>query len=129
LISAILLEEAANCFLDSFVSLKRKHIFYLVLAADRFIKCGHKKHGIDLYMKVLTVLSDLKWSAILDHIYFNLSRQSYQIGNHREAMNYMIQLMSNPKRSSANQNLHVHEFLYIYNVIFLSNKFSYIQRG
>jgi hypothetical protein len=122
-----MLEEAANCFLDSFPSLERKHIFYLVLAADRFIKCGHKKHGIDLYLTVKTFFSDSKWCAILDHIFFNLSRQSYHIGNHRQAMDYMIQLISNPKRSSAHQNFYVHEFLYIYNVFFTS-KIRFIQR-
>lgn len=112
-----MLEQAANCFLDSFPSLARKHIFYLALAGDRYLKCGYKQHAIDIYLKAKNNFSDSKWSAILDHIYFTLSRQSYHIGNHQEAMNYMIQLISNPKRSSAHQNFYVHEFLYIYNVI------------
>lgn len=124
-----MLEQAANCFLDSYPSLERKYLFYLVLAADRFIKCGHKTHGIDLYLKAKTNFSDSKWSAIIDHIYFTLSRQSYHIGNYQEAMNYMIQLISNPKRSSAHQNFYVHEFLYIYNVSLIFKRLALRRAG
>jgi len=54
--SALLLEEAAYCFLQaSKPGLLRKYAFHMVLAGHRFSKAGQRKHSLRCYQQAYQV--------------------------------------------------------------------------
>lgn len=64
--SALLLEQAAYCFLASpRLLMPRKYAFHLVLAGHRFSKAGQKKHSLRCYRQAYQVTRPLLHSVLM----------------------------------------------------------------
>ena len=60
--SAVLLEQAAYCYLNMSVPHIRKFAFYMVLAGHRYSKSCQRKHSLRCYNIALQVYEGKKWS-------------------------------------------------------------------
>ncbi|KAJ1345343.1 hypothetical protein BSLG_000856 [Batrachochytrium salamandrivorans] len=111
---ALFLEQAAVCFLRTTPPMPRKYIFHLILAGNRFSKCGLRGHAQRNYATALETYDGLQWSLVDDHIHFALGRHSFHLGQTKAAMQYFIKLLRKSRQSAAGQRAYLAEFLYIY---------------
>lgn len=77
--SALLLEQAAHCFLNTKPSMIRKYAFHIILAGHRFNKAGQRKHALRAYKLAEQVYKDKNWRLADDHINFIIGRQSLNL--------------------------------------------------
>ncbi|XP_076991817.1 trafficking protein particle complex subunit 8 isoform X4 [Tamandua tetradactyla] len=120
--SALLLEQAAHCFINMKNPMVRKYAFHMILAGHRFSKAGQKKHALRCYCQAMQVYKGKGWSLAEDHINFTIGRQSYtlrQLDNAVSAFRHI--LINESKQSAAQQGAFLREYLYVYkNVSHLS---------
>ncbi|KAI8920698.1 ER-golgi trafficking TRAPP I complex 85 kDa subunit-domain-containing protein [Entophlyctis helioformis] len=112
--SALFLESAAICFLQSNPPLPRKYVFHLILAGHRFAKAGLRDHAQRNYVTGLSAYGGLGWSLVDDHIHFALGRQSYHLGQVRDAVLHFIKLLRRSRQTASAQRAYLAEFVYIY---------------
>ena len=55
LLSALMLEQAAHCFINSQRPLPRKYAFHMTLAGHRFSKAGQRSHSLRAYKQAFQV--------------------------------------------------------------------------
>ena len=55
--SALLLEQAAHCFLNSQPTALRKYAFHMILSGHRFSKAGQKRHALRAYKQAAQVMN------------------------------------------------------------------------
>ncbi|KAJ8941445.1 hypothetical protein NQ318_016077 [Aromia moschata] len=72
--SALLLEQAAYCFLQS--KMFRKYAFHMVLAGHRFSKAAQRKHSLKCYKQAYQVYENTGWDLACDHIHYTIGRQA-----------------------------------------------------
>ncbi|KAL5034933.1 hypothetical protein RTP6_002703 [Batrachochytrium dendrobatidis] len=111
---ALFLEQAAICFLRTTPPLPRKYTFHLILAGNRFSKCGLRNHAQRNYSTALEAYGGLNWTLIDDHIHFALGKQLFHMGKVDVAIQYFIKLLRKSRQSAAGQRAYLSEFLYIY---------------
>lgn len=70
LMSALFLEQAAVCFMESVLPRKRKSAFHFVLAGHRYNKCGLRKHALSCYSR----FSSSSWSSACEHVNITIAR-------------------------------------------------------
>lgn len=83
--SALLLEQAAYCFLYSQPPFYRKYAFHSVLSGHRFTKSGQRKHAFRLYKQAEQVFSNKGWNLAEDHIQYTISKQAITLKKLEEA--------------------------------------------
>ncbi|XP_021562317.1 trafficking protein particle complex subunit 8 isoform X4 [Carlito syrichta] len=113
--SALLLEQAAHCFINMKAPMVRKYAFHMILAGHRFSKAGQKKHALRCYCQAMQVYKGKGWSLAEDHINFTIGRQSYtlrQLDNAVSAFRHI--LINESKQSAAQQGAFLREYLYVY---------------
>uniref|UniRef100_A0A5F9DKT2 Trafficking protein particle complex subunit 8 n=1 Tax=Oryctolagus cuniculus TaxID=9986 RepID=A0A5F9DKT2_RABIT len=113
--SALLLEQAAHCFINMKTPMVRKYAFHMILAGHRFSKAGQKKHALRCYCQAMQVYKGKGWSLAEDHINFTIGRQSYtlrQLDNAVSAFRHI--LINESKQSAAQQGTFLREYLYVY---------------
>uniref|UniRef100_A0A8D1I6F4 Trafficking protein particle complex subunit 8 n=1 Tax=Sus scrofa TaxID=9823 RepID=A0A8D1I6F4_PIG len=113
--SALLLEQAAHCFINMKSPMVRKYAFHMILAGHRFSKAGQKKHALRCYCQSMQVYKGKGWSLAEDHINFTIGRQSYtlrQLDNAVSAFRHI--LINESKQSAAQQGAFLREYLYVY---------------
>ncbi|KAI9345284.1 ER-golgi trafficking TRAPP I complex 85 kDa subunit-domain-containing protein [Obelidium mucronatum] len=115
--SAILLEQSAFCHLKSNPPQRRKYAFYLVMAGDRFTKCGQKEHALRCYSGAQNVYGNYKWSLINDHNNFTIGRLHFHLGNPSTAFAHFTQLLQSSQQTATQQASHLEEFLHIFKSI------------
>lgn len=113
--SALLLEQAAYCFLQAGTAPSvRKYAFHVVLAGHRYSKAGHRKHSLRAYQEALQVYQGRNWSLAEDHIHFTIGRQSTYLklvqGAH-EAFHCL--LAKHSEQSPTQQLLFLREYLLV----------------
>ncbi|XP_054278415.1 trafficking protein particle complex subunit 8 isoform X2 [Macrosteles quadrilineatus] len=102
--SALLLEQAAYCFLASpRPPMPRKYAFHLVLAGHRFSKAGQKRHSLRCYRQAYQVYVNKSWSLAEDHIHHTIGRQATMLKQMTEAADAFAQLLPRASRQSATQ--------------------------
>ncbi|KAM3967553.1 trafficking protein particle complex subunit 8 homolog l(3)76BDm [Aphomia sociella] len=86
--SAMLLEQAALCFLSGPVSkaMCRKYAFHMVLSGHRFSKAGQKKHAYRCYKQAYQVYEESGWRLSTDHVQFALGRLASALRRPRAAV-------------------------------------------
>jgi hypothetical protein len=72
--SAVLLEQAACCYVLSKPPMLRKYGFHLVLAGNSYYISDQKQHAVRAYRNALFVYKQHPWSYINDHVHFNVGR-------------------------------------------------------
>ncbi|NXS34376.1 TPPC8 protein, partial [Pomatostomus ruficeps] len=113
--SALLLEQAAHCFINMKSPMVRKFAFHMILAGHRFSKAGQKKHALRCYCQAMQVYKGKGWSLAEDHINFTIGRQSFtlrQMDNAVSAFRHI--LINDSKQPPAQQGAFLREYLYVY---------------
>lgn len=109
--AGILLEQAAYCYLRANPPMLRKFGFHLVLAGNRYILCGQRKHAIRAYMSVLPVFEGDGWNYIRDHVYFSLGRWYALLGKSDLAIQHLMGLLACSHQSAVTQETFMGDFL------------------
>lgn len=77
--SALLLEQAAYCFLASNPAMYRKYAFHIVLSGNRFSRAGQRKHAYRCYRQALQIYQNRRWSLAEDHIQYTIGKQAFTL--------------------------------------------------
>ncbi|KAM4688318.1 trafficking protein particle complex subunit 8 isoform 2-T3 [Discoglossus pictus] len=113
--SALLLEQAAHCFINMKSPMVRKFAFHMILAGHRFSKSGQKKHALRCYCQAMQVYKGKGWSLAEDHINFTIGRQSFtlrQLENSVSAFRHI--LINDSKQPASQQGAFLREYLFVY---------------
>ncbi|NP_001085189.1 uncharacterized protein LOC432274 [Xenopus laevis] len=113
--SALLLEQAAHCFINMKSPMVRKFAFHMILAGHRFSKAGQKKHALRCYCQAMQVYKGKGWSLAEDHINFTIGRQSFtlrQLDNAVSAFRHI--LINDSKQPASQQGAFLREYLFVY---------------
>ncbi|XP_043543574.1 trafficking protein particle complex subunit 8 isoform X1 [Chiloscyllium plagiosum] len=113
--SALLLEQAAHCFINMRTPMVRKFAFHMILAGHRFAKADQRKHALRCYSQAMQVYKGKGWSLAEDHINFTIGRQSFtlrQLDNAVSAFRHI--LINDSKQTAAQQEAFLREYLYVY---------------
>ncbi|XP_032875370.1 trafficking protein particle complex subunit 8 isoform X1 [Amblyraja radiata] len=113
--SAILLEQAAHCFINMRSPMVRKFAFHMILAGHRFGKADQRKHALRCYSQAMQVYKGKGWSLAEDHINFTIGRQSFtlrQLDNAVAAFRHI--LIKDSKQMASQQEAFLREYLYVY---------------
>uniref|UniRef100_UPI00398E8401 trafficking protein particle complex subunit 8 isoform X4 n=1 Tax=Pristiophorus japonicus TaxID=55135 RepID=UPI00398E8401 len=113
--SALLLEQAAHCFINMRSPMVRKFAFHMILAGHRFGKADQRKHALRCYSQAMQVYKGKGWSLAEDHINFTIGRQSFtlrQLDNAVSAFRHI--LINDSKQTAAQQEAFLREYLYVY---------------
>lgn len=112
--SALLLEQAAHCFINMRNPMVRKFAFHMILAGHRFSKAGQRRHALRCYSQAMQVYKDRGWSLAEDHINFTIGRQSFTLGQPEDALLAFRQILVNDSRQTATQQAaFLREYLYV----------------
>ncbi|XP_061634828.1 LOW QUALITY PROTEIN: trafficking protein particle complex subunit 8 [Phyllopteryx taeniolatus] len=116
--SALLLEQAAHCFMNMRARMLRKFAFHMILAGHRFSKAGQKRHALRCYCQAMQVYKGRSWSLAEDHINFTIGRQSFTLGEPEKAVQAFKQILTNDSRQTATQQgAFLREYLYVYKTV------------
>ncbi|CAI7842685.1 unnamed protein product, partial [Closterium sp. NIES-53] len=114
--AAVLLEQAAVCFVRVTPPMLRKYGFHMVLAGNRYNLASQRKHAMRAYKCVEGVYRGKGWNFILDHCNFTLGRLSAYLGSYNGAVVYFVRLLACAHQSAAMQATFLREFLYVVQV-------------
>ncbi|KAL6133731.1 hypothetical protein ACLB2K_065965 [Fragaria x ananassa] len=109
--SAVMLEQAAYCYLLSKPPMLHKYGFHLVLSGDRYKKCDQIKHAIRTYRSAMSVYKGTTWSHIKDHIHFHLGQWYALLGLYDLAVSHMLEVLACRHQSKTMQELFLRDFL------------------
>ncbi|XP_057698000.1 trafficking protein particle complex subunit 8 isoform X2 [Corythoichthys intestinalis] len=116
--SALLLEQAAHCFINMRTRMLRKFAFHMILAGHRFSKAGQKRHALRCYCQAMQVYKGRSWSLAEDHINFTIGRQSFTLGQPDKAVHAFKHILTNDSRQTASQQgAFLREYLYVYKTV------------
>nr|XP_054772074.1 trafficking protein particle complex subunit 8-like [Lytechinus pictus] len=113
--SALFLEQAAHCFINSSRPMVRKYAFHMILAGHRYSKAGQRKHALRSYCQALQVYKGKGWALAEDHINLTVGRQSFnlkQLENATAAFKHL--LTKNSRQPAVQQVAFLKEYLCIY---------------
>ena len=127
--SAVLLEQAALCFLRTSLKssssadpankaagspLIRKYAFHMILAGHRFGKSGQKRHASRAYQLALQVYRGHGWSLAEDHIHYTVGRQCLN-GQQVEGASKALAALLKPgsQQTAAQQSAYLGEFIHV----------------
>uniref|UniRef100_A0A8C7W5V6 Trafficking protein particle complex 8 n=1 Tax=Oncorhynchus mykiss TaxID=8022 RepID=A0A8C7W5V6_ONCMY len=117
LCSALLLEQAAHCFINMRNPMVRKFAFHMILAGHRFSKAGQKRHALRCYCQAMQVYKGKGWSLAEDHINFTIGRQSFTLRQPENAVLAFRHILTNDSQQTATQQgAFLREYLYVYRV-------------
>ncbi|XP_041862305.1 trafficking protein particle complex subunit 8 [Melanotaenia boesemani] len=123
--SALLLEQAAHCFINMRNPMVRKFAFHMILAGHRFSKAGQRRHALRCYCQAMQVYKDRGWSLAEDHINFTIGRQSFTLGQPDNAVMAFRQILTNDSRQTATQQAaFLREYLYVYKSVIEGSEVS-----
>ncbi|XP_070688188.1 trafficking protein particle complex subunit 8 [Pempheris klunzingeri] len=123
--SALLLEQAAHCFINMRSPMVRKFAFHMILAGHRFSKAGQRRHALRCYCQAMQVYKERGWSLAEDHINFTIGRQSFTLHQPENAVTAFRQILTNDSRQTATQQgAFLREYLYVYKSVIGGNEVS-----
>ncbi|KAG5890112.1 hypothetical protein JTB14_005243 [Gonioctena quinquepunctata] len=110
--SALLLEQASYCFLQS--EMVRKYSFHMVLAGHRFSKAAQRKHSLRCYKQAYQVYENTGWDLASDHIHYTIGRQANNLHHYDEAVESFAKLLKGEsKQMQQQQAMFLKEYLTI----------------
>lgn len=92
--TALLLEQAALCFISGKMSSRRKYAFHMVLAGHRFAKAAQRQHSVRAYRRALQVYRGRGWVYADDHIHFALARHCLALKDFSTARDALTLLLN-----------------------------------
>ena len=113
--SAMLLEQAAYCYLLSSPALPRKYGFHIVLAGYRFTKTGGcKSHAARLYKQGSMVYAGQDWQLSTEHILYTLGHLNFMLKDYAGAALYFNLLMEGAVPGhNLQQMVHLREYFLV----------------
>ncbi|XP_047960820.1 trafficking protein particle complex subunit 8-like [Salvia hispanica] len=111
--SAVMLEQAAYCFLMSTPAMLRKYGFHLVLSGDLYKKCDQIKHAVRTYKGALSVFKGTAWSHIRDHVHFHIGKWYAILGMFDEGIKHVLEVLACGHQAKLTQELFLSEFFQI----------------
>ncbi|XP_020502574.2 trafficking protein particle complex subunit 8 [Labrus bergylta] len=121
--SALLLEQAAHCFINMRIPMVRKFAFHMILAGHRFSKAGQKRHALRCYCQAMQVYKERGWSLAEDHINFTIGRQSFTLRQPENAVTAFREILTNDSRQTATQQgAFLREYLFVYKSVIAGNE-------
>ncbi|XP_076873114.1 trafficking protein particle complex subunit 8 isoform X2 [Brachyhypopomus gauderio] len=113
--SALLLEQAAHCFINMRSPMVRKFAFHMILSGHRFSKAGQKRHALRCYCQAMQVYKGKGWTLAEDHINFTIGRQSFTLRQLDNAVAAFRHILTNDsKQTATQQSAFLREYLYVY---------------
>lgn len=117
--SALLLEQAAYCFLASSPAMHRTYAFQIVLSGNRYSRAGQRKHAYRCYNQAYQVFQERGWSLAEDHIQYTMAKQAYMLKKLEEASRSLAHLLRPGSLQNGQQQLSfLKEFIQTQNVSF-----------
>ncbi|XP_052230198.1 trafficking protein particle complex subunit 8-like isoform X4 [Dreissena polymorpha] len=113
--AALLLEQAAHCFINMRPPMVRKYAFHMILSGHRFTKSGQRKHALRSYNQALQIYKGKGWDLAEDHINFTVGRQYHnlkQLENATAAFKHLLTVAS--RQPAPQQNAFLREYLFVY---------------
>lgn len=101
--SALLLEQAAYCYLSAQPPFYRKYAFHSVLSGHRYTKAGQRKHAFRMYKQAEQVISNKGWNLAEDHIQYTISKQAIMLKKLEEAVQCLSHLLRPTSLQSSQQ--------------------------
>ncbi|KAK7889002.1 hypothetical protein WMY93_024562 [Mugilogobius chulae] len=113
--SALLLEQAAHCFVNMRIPMVRKFAFHMILAGHRFSKAGQRRHALRCYCHAMQVYQGRGWSLAEDHINFTIGRQSFTLQQADRAVEaFRVILEKESQQTATQQGAFLREYLYVF---------------
>ncbi|GAA6076315.1 trafficking protein particle complex subunit 8 isoform X1, partial [Tachysurus ichikawai] len=113
--SALLLEQAAHCFINMRSPMVRKFAFHMILSGHRYSKAEQKRHALRCYCQAMQVYKGKGWTLAEDHINFTIGRQSFTLRQPENAIAAFWHILINDsKQSATQQSAFLREYLYVY---------------
>lgn len=113
--SALLLEQAAHCFVNMKTPMVRKFAFHMILAGHRFSKAGQRRHALRCYCQAMQVYQGRGWSLAEDHINFTIGRQSFTLQQAERAVDaFKVILEKESQQTATQQGAFLREYLYVF---------------
>ncbi|KAL7888142.1 hypothetical protein AOLI_G00031160 [Acnodon oligacanthus] len=113
--SALLLEQAAHCFINMRSPMVRKFAFHMILSGHRYSKAGQKRHALRCYCQAMQVYKGKGWTLAEDHINFTIGRQSFTLRQPENAVAAFRHILINDsKQTATQQSAFLREYLYVY---------------
>ncbi|XP_020783321.2 trafficking protein particle complex subunit 8 isoform X2 [Boleophthalmus pectinirostris] len=113
--SALLLEQAAHCFINMRTPMVRKFAFHMILAGHRFSKAGQRRHALRCYCHAMQVYQGRGWSLAEDHINFTIGRQSFTLQRPDRAVEaFKVILEKESQQTATQQGAFLREYLYVF---------------
>lgn len=91
--SALLLEQAALCYLQNTIPHHRKYAFHMVLAAHRFQRAGQRKHSYRAHKLAYKVYATKSWNLAVDHVLHTVGKQAMTLKKLDEASTLFAHLL------------------------------------
>lgn len=91
--SALLLEQAAHCYISGTIPHFRKYAFHMVLAAHRFQRAGQRKHSYRAHKMAYEVYRGKCWNLAVDHVLHTVGKQAMSLKKLDEASNLFAHLL------------------------------------
>lgn len=91
--SALLLEQAALCYLQNPIPHYRKYAFHMVLAAHRFQRAGQRKHSYRAHKLAYKVYETKSWNLAVDHVLHTVGKQAMTLKKLDEASTLFAHLL------------------------------------
>ncbi|KAL6894210.1 hypothetical protein ACP4OV_008308 [Aristida adscensionis] len=110
--SAVLLEQAACCYLLSSPPMLRKYGFHLILAGNSYYRSDQKEHAVRAYRNALCIYKQYPWSYINDHVHFNVGRWYGVLGIFDVAIKHLLEVIACSHQSLATQSMFLNDFFH-----------------
>jgi len=122
--SAMMLEQAAYCYLLNAPPNVRKYGFHIVLAGYRFTKTGScKKHAARLYTQGSQVYDGKGWLLSTEHILYSLGHQKFMLKDFASSSEFFNDLMAvSTGRNPLQQMVHLREYFLVHHARFKEDK-------
>lgn len=115
--SALLLEQAAYCYLAATPVMYRKYAFNIVLAGNRYSRAGQRKHAYRCYSQAYQIFRQRGWSLAEDHIQLMIGKQASMLKKLDEASDSFAYLLRpGSQQTPAQQLSFLRDYLHIQNV-------------
>lgn len=125
LLSALMLEQAAHCFINSQRPLPRKYAFHMTLAGHRFSKAGQRSHSLRAYKQAFQVYATHGWVLAEDHIHFTLGKQAHHLKQLTEGLQAYTQLVDQkPKKNASSQQSASQQITYVREFINIFHQYT-----
>lgn len=108
--SAVLMESAAVCDLQSRLPKFRKYGFRMIMAGHVYDSLGHRPHSARCYALARAIYDSSGWYQVEDHINFTLAQQANRLSDPMASINLFLKLIGTGRNSASQQEALLYEF-------------------